>query len=184
MGIRRGITRATFLNGVALTLGAAFVPSDFLAATALHAGPEESPDYYPPALTGLRGSHPDRLTQLIACGTELLDHAGAPVDTDEKYDLVVVGRGISGLSAAHFFRKAAGPKARVLILDNHDDFGGHAKRNEFHGSQRTMLGFGGTFSIESPAPYSSVAKGLIEELGIDVPAYSKYVSNNLYRSLV
>ena len=22
--------------------------------------------------------------------------------------------------------------ARILILDNHDDFGGHAKRNEFH----------------------------------------------------
>jgi spermidine dehydrogenase len=110
------------------------------------------------------------------------DHAGTPVDTKETYDLVVVGGGISGLSAAHFFRKAAGPKARILIIENHDDFGGHAKRNEFHSSQRTMLGFGGTFSIESPAPYSAVAKGLIEELGIDVPSYPKYVSRDLYRS--
>ena len=93
-----------------------------------------------------------------------------------------MGGGISGLSAAHFFRKVAGPKARVLVLDNHDDFGGHAKRNEFHSPQRNMLGFGGTFSIESPAPYSAVAKGLINELGIDVPSYHKYVAKDLYAS--
>jgi spermidine dehydrogenase len=110
------------------------------------------------------------------------EQAGTLVNADEKYDLVIVGGGISGLSAAHFFRKVAGPKARVLILDNHDDFGGHAKRNEFHSAQRTMLGFGGTFSIESPAPYSPVAKGLIEELGIDVPSYPKYLTKDLYRS--
>src|SRR5208282_5128158 len=95
----------------------------------------------------------------------------------------IVGGGISGLAAAHYFRKAAGDKARVLILENHDDFGGHAKRNEFGAGSRTILGFGGTYSIESPAPYSAVAKALIEELGIDVPSYSKYVSKDLYRSL-
>ena len=78
--------------------------------------------------------------------------------------------------------KRLGQKPRVLVLDNHDDFGGHAKRNEFRSGMRTMLGFGGTFSIESPAPYSVVAKGLIEELGIDVPSYSKYVTKDLYRS--
>ena len=95
---------------------------------------------------------------------------------------MIVGGGISGLSAAHFFRKVAGAKARILVLDNHDDFGGHAKRNEFHSGQRTMLGFGGTFSIESPAPYSPVAQSLIKELGIDVPSYSKYSNKDLYRS--
>ena len=49
----------------------------------------------------------------------------------EEFDLVVVGGGISGLAAAYFYRQAR-PNARILILDNHDDFGGHAKRNEFH----------------------------------------------------
>ncbi len=173
----RGITRRDFLNGVALTVGAAMLPSDLLAAADMQAGREKSPDYYPPALTGLRGSHPGSFeaAHSLRDGT-FWDQAGTPVDTGESYDLVVVGGGISGLSAAHFFRKVAGPKARVLILDNHDDFGGHAKRNEFHSAQRTMLGFGGTFSIESPAPYSAVAKSLIEELGIDVPSYSKYVN--------
>jgi len=183
LGMGRGITRRDFLNGVALTVGAAILPSDLLAAADMQAGRETSPDYYPPALTGLRGSHVGsfEVAHSLRDGT-FWDHAGTPVDTKETYDLVVVGGGISGLSAAHFFRKTAGPKARILILDNHDDFGGHAKRNEFQTPQRTMLGFGGTFSIESPAPYSAVAKGLIEELGIDVPSYPKYVSRDLYRS--
>ena len=110
------------------------------------------------------------------------DDAPKAVDTGESYDLVIVGGGISGLAAAHYFRKAAGDKARILILENHDDFGGHAKRNEFRAGSRTILGFGGTYSIESPAPYSAVAKALIEELGIDVPSYPKYVSKDLYRS--
>jgi spermidine dehydrogenase len=96
--------------------------------------------------------------------------------------LIVVGGGISGLAAAHFYRKATSDKSRILILDNHDDFGGHAKRNEFRVNSKFRLGFGGTFSIESPAPYSAVAKGLIEELGIDVSSYAKYVDKNLYRS--
>jgi spermidine dehydrogenase len=110
------------------------------------------------------------------------DNAPKAIDTGESYDLVIVGGGISGLAAAHYFRKAAGEKAKILILENHDDFGGHAKRNEFRAGNRTILGFGGTYSIESPAPYSAVAKGLIEELGIDVPSYPKYVAKDLYRS--
>src|SRR5678816_4666637 len=89
--------------------------------------------YYPPALTGLRGSHPGSFeTAHTLRDGDFWQKAGQPVEIAEKYDLVVVGGGISGLSAAHYFRKAAGEKARVLILDNHDDFGGHAKRNEFH----------------------------------------------------
>ena len=110
------------------------------------------------------------------------DSAGKPEDTGETYDVAIVGGGISGLAAAHYYRKAAGADARILILDNHDDFGGHAKRNEFRVGNAFRLGFGGTFSIESPAPYSSVAKGLIEELGIDVASYSKYFNKDLYRS--
>src|SRR5713226_4474707 len=122
--MHRRITRRNFLNGVALTVGAAILPSDLLAATAIPAGPEKSTDYYPPALTGLRGSHPGSFdaAHSLRDGT-FWERAGSPLDTHENYDVVVVGGGISGLSAAHFFCKAVGPNARVLILDNHDDFG-------------------------------------------------------------
>src|SRR5271167_614872 len=185
--MHRKITRRDFLNGVAMTAGAAMMPWD-LSAAGLGAGqaavgPESSPSYYPPALTGMRGSHPGSFDAAhgLRDGT-FWDSAGKPEDTGETYDLIIVGGGISGLAAAHFYRKAAGEKARILILDNHDDFGGHAKRNEFRINDTFRLGFGGTFSIESPAPYSAVAKGVIEELGIDVPSFSKYFDKNLYRS--
>ena len=175
------ITRRDFLNGVAVTVGASLLPSQAFAFDLQ--SPEKSHDYYPPALTGLRGSHPGSFDAAHALrdGT-FWDTAGKPEETGETYDLAIVGGGISGLSAAYFYRKAAGPKVRILILDNHDDFGGHAKRNEFHVGNSFRIGYGGTFSIESPAPYSAVAKSLVEELGIDVPSYSQYVSKGLYRS--
>jgi spermidine dehydrogenase len=183
LGMHRRITRRDFLNGVAVAAGAAIMPWDPFA-TDDPATPEKSPSYYPPALTGMRGSHPGSFdaAHSLRDGT-FWDAVGKPEDTGETYDLIIVGGGISGLAAAHFYRKAAGGKARILILDNHDDFGGHAKRNEFRVNSAFRLGFGGTFSIESPAPYSAVAKSVIEELGIDVASYSKYVDKNLYHSL-
>ena len=181
LGMKRNITRRDFLNGVAVAAGAAMMPWHLFGADN---DLEKPPDYYPPALTGLRGSHPGSFDSAHALrdGT-FWDAAGTPQDTGENYDLIIVGGGISGLSAAHFYRKAAGANARILILDNHDDFGGHAKRNEFRVGNAFRLGFGGTFSIESPAPYSKEARGLIEELGIEVASYPKYHDANLYRSL-
>ncbi len=181
LGMTRTITRRDFLNGVAVTAGVVMMPWDVRAASG--DDPEKAPGYYPPALTGMRGSHPGSFDAAHALrdGT-FWDSAGKPEDTGESYDLIVVGGGISGLAAAHFYRKAAGEKARILILDNHDDFGGHAKRNEFRAGNRTLLGYGGTYSIESPQPYSAVAKGLIEELGIDVGSFPKYVDRAQYRA--
>ncbi len=181
MGAR--ITRRDFLNGVAITAGATMIPAQMWAAVAADLEPQDAPGYYPPEKTGLRGDHVGSFEPMhkVRDGA-FWEDAPKPVDTGERYDLVVVGGGLSGLAAAHYFRKAAGDKARILILENHDDFGGHAKRNEFRARNRMILGYGGTYSIESPAPYSAVARGLIEELGIDVPSYPKYVNRDLYRS--
>jgi spermidine dehydrogenase len=181
LGMHRRITRRDFLNGIAVSTAAL---GTFRLSAADAADPEQSPDYYPPVLTGMRGDH----DEIYKVPHSLRDHnfwqsAGTPIDTREEYDLVIVGGGISGLAAAHFFRKAAGSRARILIIENHDDFGGHAKRNEFHQTGRMRLGYGGTFSIESPSPYSAVAKGLVEELGIDVSSYSRAFDRELYPSL-
>lgn len=134
--MHRRITRRDFLNGTALTIGASLLPAEGLTAelldSTLSSGeqsltgtPEQGSQYYPPALTGMRVSHPGS----FEVAHQLRDKkswadAGMEADTGEKYDLVVVGGGISGLAAAYFFRKAHGPKARILVLDNHDDFGG------------------------------------------------------------
>jgi len=74
---------------------------------------------------------------------------------------------MSGLAAAWFYRKKMGPDARILLLDNHDDFGGHAKRNEFHLDGRMMLSLGGAQNLESPSGYSKTAAALMADIGID-----------------
>jgi spermidine dehydrogenase len=182
LGMDRNITRRDFLNGAAVTAGAAMLPPHLLAALQQDLDPEKSFDYYPPALTGLRGSHVGafEVAHSLRDG-DFWQKAGKPAETGESFDLVIVGGGISGLSAAYFFRKS-NPTARILIIENHDDFGGHAKRNEFTVGDRKLLGYGGTFSIESPAPYSVVAKNLIEELGIDVARFSNHIAKELYSS--
>jgi len=95
----------------------------------------------------------------------------------------VVGAGISGLAAAWFYRRAAGPSARILVLDNHDDFGGHAKRNEFTIDGRLVLGYGGSESIDSPRThYSDVAKALLRELGVEIDRFESAFDRKFYAS--
>jgi spermidine dehydrogenase len=183
LGMDRRITRRDFMNGAAMAIAASITPHSSLFA---QAAPEaqDRPGYDPPAAHRMRGSHPGsfEVAHRLRDGT-FWTSAGQPESTGETYDLIVVGGGISGLASARFFHHAAGKTARVLILENHDDFGGHAKRNEFQVDKTFMLGFGGTFSIESPAPYSPVAKSVIRDLGIDVSSYSRHLDDKVYPSL-
>src|SRR5581483_700032 len=169
LGMDRQISRRDFLNGVALTIGSALIPAAALALDESIYAPDKAAGYYPPALTGMRGNHDGSFTYAHRLRDgESWNESGKAEVTGEAYDLVVVGAGISGLAAAYFYRKMVGDKARILILDNHDDFGGHAKRNEFRVGNRTLISHGGTMSIEHPAEYSKEAMGLLVELGIDV----------------
>jgi spermidine dehydrogenase len=190
LGMSRNITRRDFLNGVAVgvggsLLGSAIRPEDLLAAAAFDQfAPEKASDYYPPARMGMRGNHDGTYTfaHRLRDG-ESPDSFGAAEDTGERYDLVVVGGGISGLAAAYFFRKNAGKDARILILDNHDDFGGHAKRNEFRVGGRLLISYGGTQSIESPAKYSKVAQTLLREIGIQTEKFYRAYDQKLYSKM-
>ena len=185
LGMHRPIARRDFLNGVAVGAGGLLAADPLLAALlAEEAAPEKAPDYYPPALTGMRGNHDGTFTYAHQLRDgKRWDSIGSAASTGEGYDLVVVGGGISGLAAAYFYRKTAGKSARILVLDNHDDFGGHAKRNEFQAGGRTLLSYGGTQSIESPGKYSDVAKGLLAELGIQTDSFYKAYDQKLYSNL-
>ena len=169
----RRVTRRDFLNGAALSIAAGLTPAMQLAQAA---------SSYPPALTGLRGHHAGSFeTAHDMRDGKIPRFDNLPVD--ERYDLVVVGGGISGLSAAYFYRKA-NPNARILILDNHDDFGGHAKRNEFTFNRRLILGYGGSESLQSPKGlFSPTAKALLKDLGVDPARFETAFERKLYPSL-
>ena len=159
------ISRRDLLQGAAVTALASGLAPELARAAAAERAAQDVPGYYPPLLTGMRGSHAGSFEAAHALRDgDFWSGASAPQETGERYDLIVVGGGISGLSAAHFWLNAR-PGARVLVLENHDDFGGHAKRNEFHLDGGLQLMNGGTLSIESPYPYSPVADGLMQELG-------------------
>jgi spermidine dehydrogenase len=187
LGMRREITRRDFLNGFSVAVGGLLALPDAvwgevfgMAKAPGEVDPEKQAGYYPPAKTGLRGSHDGSWE--VAHAMRDGKHWDAVTADAESYDLIVVGGGISGLAAAYFYRQQAGPKARVLILENHDDFGGHAKRNEFQVGGQRLIGYGGTQSIAGPKLYSAEAKGLFREIGIEPERFQKYFDQKFFAS--
>lgn len=187
LGEDRAIPRRDFLQG-ALVGAATALTGPLLKAHAADGqaswvSAQDEPGYYPPLRRGMRGSHPGSFESAHAIRDGLKPEAG--IDTGEVYDLVVVGGGISGLAAAYFYREQTSASARILIVENHDDFGGHAKRNEFQIGPDLLLQNGGTLEIDSPRPYDPPAAGLLRALGItDVRALAKKIERRgFYRQM-
>jgi len=180
LGMDRRISRRQFCQGTSVALGASLAP--WAHAGEFNGSPEITAGYYPPAKTGLRGAHVGSFETAHA-----LAHQGQRwnegIDTGEgKFDLVIVGAGISGLSSAWFYLQQR-PGARILVLDNHDDFGGHAKRNEFSHDGKTIIGYGGSQSIDGPATYSPEAIGLLKAVGVDTEQFYQFFDREFYKKL-
>ena len=90
------ITRRNFINGTLMAVGATMLPfackNDSVCSS--------NPDYYPPSLTGLRGNHVGSNTHAHSRAWSKKTDRGATTNLKEIYNLIVVGGGISGLSAA------------------------------------------------------------------------------------
>jgi len=173
------ITRRDFMNGFAmsLTAGTALSPLELLAMN------QKMPNsnLYPPELNGLRGSHPGSFEVAHALARNGARWAEPTDQTDQNYDVVIVGGGISGLAAAYLYKQRHGKDSRILILDNHDDFGGHAKRNEFTVDGKQLICYGGSQSIAEPGSWSPVGKKLLKDVGINTERFYDYFDRNYFK---
>jgi len=174
------ITRRDFMNGFAmsLTAGTALSPLELLAMNQQM----QSSNLYPPELVGLRGSHPGSFEVAHALARNGAYWAEPSDQTDRDYDVVIIGGGISGLSAAYLYRQRHGKNSRILVLDNHDDFGGHAKRNEFNVDGKQLICYGGSQSIAEPGSWSPVGKKLLKDVGIHTERFYDYFDRNYYKN--
>lgn len=166
LGMNRRIARRDFLNGVAYGAAALAAQASLpwgRAAAATNAAPIQS------SLLG-QSEASNAVMHAIRDGTYTPPKA-AP--TGEIYDLVVVGAGISGLAAAHEFRRLQ-PKARILLIDPLADVGGHAQRNTFKVGGRTVIGYGGSQSLQSPSYFSPAVKEMLHSVSIEPKKFEGY----------
>jgi spermidine dehydrogenase len=178
----RPISRRDFLNGVGAVAAGVLVPgcAGTIGTEPSGAAAGDLLDY-PPFRSGLRGSHVGSFEVAHELASAGHPSWGSIHEPDPGiYDLVVVGGGISGLSAA-YLQLRKDPSARILVLDNHDDFGGHAKRNEFRLGDRTVIGYGGSQTLESPQHYSEPSKALLRDIGVDIAKLGAAYDVGFYR---
>lgn len=168
------ITRRDFLNGTLLASGAALVaaacPFQLMAAEDWN-GYSGIGDY---AIAN-GNTH-----QVMSDGHMIRDHAfdrnpPPATDTGEMHDCVIVGGGISGLSAALFYLRATGGKKSCLVLENHPIFGGEAKRNEFQVNGQRLIASQGSAMWFPPIP-GSFLQHFYDSVGID-PRQFQYQQN-------
>ena len=172
------ISRRDFINGTLMVAGSSMLPSEASSQAAMAA---LAPSYYPPALTGLRGSHPGSNTHAHARARSGQSDWGPTTKLAETYDLVVVGGGLSGLSAAYFYQQKHGTDKKILILDNHDDFGGHAKRNE-HTIDGTMrISYGGSQTLVRPRHADKIVLDLLEDIGVDLKRFETAYDTSFFK---
>ena len=170
LGMDRSITRRDFLQGVAFSI----------AASRLGSGQTTPPTSYPPLLHGLRGQDPGstELGHRIRDGkTEIPTDV---VDTGERYDVIVLGAGLAGLCSSYVYHRERG-NAHILLLDNQDDFGGHARRNTFEWNGTTLIAPGGTFALENPEDSPRGAKEILESLEIDLEVLEGYRDRDFFK---
>lgn len=174
LGMDRKISRRDFLDGVAMVAGAAAAGGFGIR------GARADNAAYPPSLTGLRGHNEGAMNVMHSVRDgSFWENAGTPQASGESYDLVVVGGGISGLAAAFLYRQQSGGKAKVLILENHDDFGGHARRNEFTaGNGAKLIGYGGSESLQSPSYFTPAVQALLKDIGIETPKFESFYDSD------
>ena len=172
------ITRRDFLGSMLLASGALLLEG--VAPSELLAGADEFSGY---GGVGEYSRSNGNTLEVLLAGHKMRDRVYDPlpantVDTGEIYDCVIVGGGISGLAAALFFLRHAGPGRSVLILENHPIFGGEAKQNEFEIEGKRLIAHQGSAIYLVPYPHSFIAR-FYDSIGLRTPKlqYQKWAGS-------
>jgi spermidine dehydrogenase len=168
LGMNTEITRRDFLGSTLLASGAVLLNG--IAPAELLASDDDWTGY---GGVGEYSRSNGNTYEVLQAGHKMRDGAYNPlpadvVDTGEIYDCVIVGGGISGLAAALTFLRLAGPKASVLVLENHPIFGGEAKQNEFLVDGRKLIAHQGSAIYQVPYPHSFFAR-FYDSIGLHDP---------------
>lgn len=171
LGMTRKISRRDFIYGASAAAGVGFAAvSSGVLGQAVNAAMRQyrpaAASAYPPLRSGMRGFHPGSFEPIHGMAWGGQEEPPTARETGEMYDLVVVGAGLSGLAAAYYYRKKAGPNAKILILDNLDGFGGHAQRNEFEFEGKRLIANAGSSYIVSPSYWAPESRSILDDLGI------------------
>jgi spermidine dehydrogenase len=184
IGMDASITRRDFLGSTLLASGASLLnglnPTELLAMDNGSATAGEKDDWTSYGGVGDYSRSNGNTFEVMQAGHKMRDGAYDPlpadtVDTGETYDCVVVGGGISGLAAALFFGRQAGPDKTCLILENHPIFGGEAKQNEFEVDGKKLIAHQGSAIYLVPYPHSFIAR-FYDSIGLHTPklTYQKW----------
>ena len=185
LGLNQKIDRRDFLNSSLLGAGGALYamssPSSVFGNDNNPNLPDQvADDWYGYGGIGdsklSHGNTPEILKGSHAVRDGLLSKSNArDLRVEEKYDLIVIGGGISGLGAAHRFKELY-PEKKCLILENHPIFGGEAKKNEFNVNGQILTAPQGSNSFYYKTKNSDIKEDLkyIELLNIpDEFTYAK-----------
>ena len=169
------ITRRDFLGSTLLASGAVLLSG--ATPTQLLAEKDEFTGY---GGVGEYSNSNGNTLEVLQAGHTIRDRIYDPlpkdvIETGETYDCVIVGGGISGLAAALFFQRQAGPQMKCLVLENHPIFGGEAKQNEFLVDGRRLIAHQGSAIYQLQYPYSFLAH-FYDSIGLKTPrlTYQKW----------
>ena len=174
LGMGCPISRRDFVNGVLMGSGVALLsPSTSAASAVLETSyaPSGSPWTGYGGVGDYRWSNGN--TEAVRDAAHgIRDHLYPDADLpfEETYDLVVVGGGFSGTTAAYEFSKHRKPDQTCLVLENHAVFGGEAKQNEFDVDGHRLI-----------APQGSNGALAVRETDHITGRYETYA--NIYREL-
>jgi spermidine dehydrogenase len=170
LGLDARITRRDFVNGMLVGAGAAALGAASSDGAGSLAGGEDTFTGYGGVGDYARAN--GNTWPVVQAAHRLRDgqydsRAFANAKATGDFDLVVVGGGIAGLSAAYYFIKATGIGRRVLLLENHAMLGGEARQNEFMVEGQRLLGPQGSndFSVP-PAGAGSLSDSFFAEFDL------------------